>query len=337
MKILAALFLSILAFLAIILFIPRINSFTTDKVKEELNSKQFYALTYDLFNQQILSNPALSQEPGINAIIQQAVTQDYLQQKIDQAITQSGAWIVGASQTPPTLSFNDLKQQLIDQHPQGAELEAALKELGQAPQNITSLPQVSDDPQAQAALEQVLSSQQTLQSFSQGDLTIHLEPYLGGLKLLYQITTVVLIVLPIIIILYAAFISLRQPTLADKLRTAGKFFTAIGLASFALVLLTHFIAISWGLASLQAQLIAALPILGILIQSFTTPLLHNFLTLGSVISLSIAAIGFILWGSSKFINSPSQPSSSQQHPNSDANPINKPAKDSTPSPTTPTI
>src|SRR6185437_5483790 len=54
----------------------------------------------------------------LNSFIQKKFTTYYIQNKVDTAMDSSSDWIQGKTQTPPVISFKDVKDDLNAQYPQ---------------------------------------------------------------------------------------------------------------------------------------------------------------------------------------------------------------------------
>jgi hypothetical protein len=88
-------------------------------VKESLQKSQIYTLTSAQISEQ-LNSPSIDTEIPLEiaSVITKQFTPVYLQEKFEKLIDDTEEWVIGKSQTPPVLSFSELKTTLHEKNPQ---------------------------------------------------------------------------------------------------------------------------------------------------------------------------------------------------------------------------
>src|SRR5690606_4945612 len=107
-------------------------------------------------------------ESQLSQLMLSQITPAYLQAKSEDVTTQIADWSTGRSTTPPHLSLNDLQEQIMAHSPESqAQLNQLLAELRQAQADQGGqLPQVAEDPESQAALEELFETGTNIQQLA---------------------------------------------------------------------------------------------------------------------------------------------------------------------------
>ena len=114
----------------------------------------------------------------LNAFMQKKFTPGYIQNKVETAMDSSTDWIEGKTQTPPVISFKDIKDDLTAQYP---DLLPSIEQTAQQLQE-----QQAQDGTTNQTDEQTIKSAQMLANLAKSDFTIKLNTYLSGLKNFYS-------------------------------------------------------------------------------------------------------------------------------------------------------
>lgn len=125
-------------------------------------------------------------------------TPDYIQKKTETALDTTTDWISGKTDTPPVLSFADIKQDLMTHNPMLlTNIETVLQ---QDSIQITNEHTTDNQLAKQQALSLQILSQ--LKSFLRSDFTIRLEKPLAGLRQSYRLVHILQPILLLLLCLY---------------------------------------------------------------------------------------------------------------------------------------
>lgn len=134
-------------------------------------------------------------------VLKNRFTNSYIKDKTEDTLDLATNWITGASETPPVISFAELKEDILAQYPQVLpELEEVAKEAKQQ-----AIANGSEDGQQTMDMMQGLDSISTL---AKSDFTIQLSSYLAPLKTLYNIIQLALPTSFVLMTIYLMFLLL---------------------------------------------------------------------------------------------------------------------------------
>ena len=196
---------SVFVFLTTILYTPDI----TPLLKSDLVKNNLY---HELSSKLGTIDTSNDSSALLGQFIQKKFTSDYLQQKIEKAMSDSDDWITGKSQTPPVISFKDVKDDLNTQYPQLLPTIQQAEE--QMKQEEAQNPQVQQNSQAANDLSM-------MDYLVKSDFTIPLGKYLVGLKNFYSTIRILEPILGIILTLCLFFQYLMNKTWRLRLKWLG--------------------------------------------------------------------------------------------------------------------
>jgi hypothetical protein len=174
----------------IIAAIPLLNGFGSTKVKASLVQEGTYT-TLSSTAQSYAANLSFGEAESpinIGALIQQELTPTYVQTKTESMIDQTDAWVTGKSVAPPTLSFNDLRDQVLAKNPlaqgQLTEFQSYIQQAQADPALLEQLG--GQNPEAADTLSQLMNQSGSSQSFGAGDFSLSLAQPLAGLPVIHR-------------------------------------------------------------------------------------------------------------------------------------------------------
>lgn len=171
-------------FLTMIVFMPPINT----TIKQQLVKVN----AYEKISEQLRTlSTDDADSAAVNSILQRVLTPQYLQGKLEPTIDMSYSWIVGATSTPPVISFKDIKEDIVRQNPQLlSTIEQMSKEMKDAPSDAKAM----DGQPAEAAdaaspdqqqTEEMTKSIDQMAALAKSDFTFPLDKQLLGIKSFY--------------------------------------------------------------------------------------------------------------------------------------------------------
>lgn len=236
----------------LLLLVPKFNNFGPEAMQGQLRQNNVYPQLSQILQQSSLEDTSSSSINGdatnqAFVIFRSALTADYLESKVGDIITDSSAWITGATEDAPKVSFNDIRDQVIDSYPaaqtQIEELQAELKRAQTSvdTDNISAdgVPGLSGDGSASSdEIAELLAQADSLDNFASGDFTLELENSLKPAKDIYWYYWISMPVagVGLLLILVAIFFLGRNWT--SSFRWTG--WTLIAAAAFNLILAVIF-------------------------------------------------------------------------------------------------
>ncbi len=160
----------------------------------------------------------------LNSFIQKKFTEDYIQNKVDKAMDSSSDWIQGKTQTPPVLSFKDIKDDLNAQYPQ------LLPSIEQMSQQLKE--QEAQNGTTNQTDSQAIQSAQMLSNLAKSDFTIKLNTYLVGLRNFYSAVRILQPILGILIAFGIILLGLLNKTWKSRFKWIGITLFLSGLWGF---------------------------------------------------------------------------------------------------------
>jgi hypothetical protein len=190
MKILITLFFTfcfpVFIFLTTVLY----TSDITPLLKSDLVKNNLYS---HLSSQLGTINTGSDSSALLGQFIKNKFTANYLQQKVEKAMNDSDDWVTGKSQTPPVISFTDVRDDLNAQYPQ--LLPAVEQAAEQMKQEEKQNPQLQQNPQAANDLNMI-------DYLAKSDFTVPLNSYLISFKNSYTTIRILQPALGILLILF---------------------------------------------------------------------------------------------------------------------------------------
>jgi hypothetical protein len=210
MKFLLALFFTV--FFPIVIFLTTIlyTSDITPLLQKDLVKNHIYTQLSDQLSKLDTgdANSAI-----ISQFIQSKFTSDYLQNKVEKAMNDSDDWIKGKTNTPPVISFKDVKDALNAQYPQ------LLPGIIQAAQELKQ--QEAQNPQLAQQNPQATKNLDMIATFAKSDFTIPLNKYLVGLKNFYTAVRILQPILAILLLLSLILLGFMNKTWPARLKWIG--------------------------------------------------------------------------------------------------------------------
>lgn len=217
---LAALFFFIQTFPLVVLIATLLyGGFSTTALKEELAKSGMYekiiSFTKDSSDEENIDS--------VFAILQNHLNPDYLQIKIEGVVDDTTLWVTGKTETPPALSFKDIKD----------EIEA------NNPTLFTDMQQISQEMQTAVAAEngEMTRTNQPneLETFIKNDFSIPLKDTFAGIKQVYIVLTIALPVLSFLLILSLVGLGVLNKTWQKRSRWFGVTFLLAGTLGVATI------------------------------------------------------------------------------------------------------
>ena len=209
MKFLSALFFTLFFPLFIFLTTALYTSDVTPLLKSDLVKNKIYN---ELSSQLSKLDTGDSNSAIISQFIQSKFTSDYLRQKVETAMDSSDEWIKGQTNTPPVISFKDVKDELNAQYPQLLPgIEQASQELKQ---QEAQNPDLQRNPQAEKNIDMIAN-------FAKSDFTVPLNQYLIGLKNFYTSVRILQPILGIVLILCLILLGVMNKSWPQRFKWIG--------------------------------------------------------------------------------------------------------------------
>lgn len=163
--------------------------------------------------------------------VSKRLTPAYFQTKIESAIDDSANWITGKTQTPPAISFKELKEELQADHPE------IMQELQYTPTSAAlQKSHLSSQDQAR-----YLEQTKDLKAFTDANFTFSFGDKLDGIKVAYIFLQIALPLL-IVLLMFCIFLLAKQaisPPL--KFKWVGAAFLTSSIVGFGCILLLPYI------------------------------------------------------------------------------------------------
>jgi hypothetical protein len=206
--------LPVVVFLASLLY----GGFSPQILKEELSQTKVYERLLSSPNKEVSDNLILT-------ALAKRVTPSYLQNKIEDAIDDSYAWVTGTTKEPPLLSFKDLKEDIIANDPELSKLTSEFKEL----------------PKTQEAYESYPPQRETEINFVKNDFSFPLKDSLADIKQTHTVLSIILPVLIVLLILCLISLIVLNHSARSRFRWLGSAFLLGGIFGYLTLLLSQYV------------------------------------------------------------------------------------------------
>lgn len=227
MKALLFLFFTIATPIAVFLTTILYGGISNTVIKEELADAQIYTQIQNY----LPNNPESFESSEFETILRKHFTPEYTQTKVEDIIDESYGWITGSSTASPSVSFPEIKEDLLREHPELlSELSVLQNELQKQP-----LPEGLSDEEAlqiQAQMDQVEKNAASLNNFVQNDFSLPLEKNLKGIKDFYTLITIIYPILLVLLILSLVLLGYLNKTLSSRLKWIGSTLLVAGIFGF---------------------------------------------------------------------------------------------------------
>jgi hypothetical protein len=314
--------------LAVWLALPKFNGFTVRSLELALQQRQTYAQMSAIIQQQLnQQTPAAGDPVGqIGALVKGELTPSYVQTKLEDVLNQTSAWSLGQTQTPPSISFNDIQQKLLVKSPVSKlQIDAALSGLKTQQSHVgDKLPQVTGDAQAQQTIQQLLLSSDNLDRVANGDWTISLQQPLAALPAILKWYTIGLPVLVGLLLLDLVGAILLARGVTARLKTGAWVLLLTGLWNGILSAVFYYV-------FLRDTLIRFIPSSGIttdalrsFLNSLQASLFANYALTEAAVSVGLIVFGALLFVIAKIVKTPTLGPAPQLAGSVMAAPLSKP-------------
>jgi hypothetical protein len=172
----------------------KLNHFSAEMLKQLLIDRKVYLTIYTEMVKTIETSKKESNGDDplvlIGPFLKKEVTAEYIQQKTEQTIDDSQAWVTGKTTSPPVISFSDLKEKLVTKN---AKLIAQLKEL--------EAEYKKEKPKMDAESEEKMP-EINFSDWLEKEPVIPLVKYIGWLKPVYQLVQYGTIIFGLLLFVY---------------------------------------------------------------------------------------------------------------------------------------
>lgn len=282
MRILALIFFAttvpVFLFLTTILY----AGISDSDIKEALATNNAYSRLSDVV-QDFTIEDSTPETDQILSIVKERLTSSYLQGKTERAVDSSYQWITKSSDTAPTISFSEIKEDVIKKNPE------LLTFLDQQPTSQDS--------------EQINKMQIEFNNFVKSDFTVNLDTYLGGVKNTYSLLRIIHPVIGLLLFASLAIIVFQNKMWDQRLKWLGATFGITGVIGFVLV----------GLSTITFNTLAAFAlntshelvvVAGPIILSIASKFNDQYINLLASSSVGMFLLGAILFGATILFNRP---------------------------------
>lgn len=203
---------------------------TNDSIKAALANSNAYAKVSSYFSQK---DAAVAEEnQTFSDFASKRLSAEYFKDKTETAIDDVGDWITGKTQTPPGISFVELKNDLQQEDPQ----------LYENIQRITTAREMDEADLTEEQKKQYTNQIIHLRTFFHNDFTVPIGTHLEGFKTVYGYLGIALPVLVVIMLLCLVVIAIHSHGLPNKLKWLGATFLVSSLAGLVFILLHELLA-----------------------------------------------------------------------------------------------
>lgn len=232
MKVLLLLFFTFTAPLALFLATVMYSVNSTVELKKSLAESGVYAQIHSYLVKK--DAEAEAADELFATLVSSRFTAGYIQVKTEGVLDDANNWVIGKSKTPPSVSFKELRDDMVSNHPELLQYLENLPKYAKADQE-------GIDPEQKA---RIIKEAENMSSFVKNDFTIPLGNYLQGMKDAYRIFQ---IALPIwVILLIASLFSVYKLAgdQAAKWKWLGATFMTSALWGFGIIFFNRTIATS---------------------------------------------------------------------------------------------
>lgn len=156
------------------------------------------------------------------------ITPQYVKGKVEKAVDDSALWITGRTETPPIVSFKDIKDEFLASNP---DIQGSLEEMAEMPQEEYGEYGTNEDPQ------------ELMRSLSKNDFSYSLKDSLSSLRMGHTIISILLPVLAILMVVSIVLIIVLSPDGKSKFRWIGVTFLLSAVGGFLVFHVFQFIVI----------------------------------------------------------------------------------------------
>lgn len=283
MKLFALIYLVLATPVAVFLYTIFYGGINNTVLKNELARSKTYSAIAD-FAATIKPEDSDTSEDEILSVIKEHVTQSYVKEKTEELIDVSYNWVTGTTNTPPVISFKDIKDEIMAKNP---ELLSSLEDISKEAQAAGPSSDLSGDEQAQ-----MKQATQGISDLVKSDFTFSLEKQLSAVKSAYATLRILFFATLILLAVSILIIVLRANDLKSKMRWLAAAFAVAGVWGFIII------ALNVGITNVLTQLTTstsneaaniALPIVVAVVGKFVS----TFTTNQGILSIALILFGAV--------------------------------------------
>jgi uncharacterized membrane protein len=289
MRFLSAIFfifsLPVIVFLGAILF-GGVSSFT---IKQGLLTSNAYTIVSDQLGKQLDATSEEGTDVTVNTVIKAAknrITSTYLQAKTEKVIDDTVLWMNGKVSIPPTLSFSEIKDDIDAQNPD--LLPTLLKTMEEAKQQAQNAQQENPGNSGQSL------EYNSIGSFIENGFTVPLGKSLTILKQTRNQLFIAFMVLLILSLISLVFMVLFSHPMKKKLTYVGIVFLIAATYGYMFTFGSH-ITTAVLVAIIKSQSNQAVVYIAPILINLFTAFIKKYMEYQVLTSMSLAAIGIVLF------------------------------------------
>lgn len=164
-----------------------------------------------------------------SVLISKNLNSNYFQTKTEKVIDDSSLWITGKTNTAPTISFKEIKEELQQDN-------GFLNNVKRMPEIDVKQSDLNREEQAM-----YVAQQKQLIDFINGDLTISLADQMQGVKLVYSILQIALPILIGLLIVILFLIAKQAANIPSKCKWVGSTLLVSSIVGYICILLHQYI------------------------------------------------------------------------------------------------
>jgi len=289
MRFLASLFFILSIPIVVCLATIQFGGISESSVKKALAASG----AYDFASKQISSQLALPQgDSATNAIfriINNRITGNYFQEKVETLVDDSFAYIKGETKEEPVISFSEIKDDITAKNPQ--LLNSLTDIMTEMKNQQAQMPEMQDEMGNSSGKEE--EDSKSIEKFIQNDFKISYGKQLQGLKTAYTVIRIAFPVLILLDILYLFLLFFLSNTKRQKCAWLGSTLLIAGIYGYMYVFAGTFL-IDAILQALKTQQSPYVTILTPIITGLTVDFLALFKSYMTLVSIGGVSVGVVL-------------------------------------------
>ena len=241
-----------------LLLIPKLNGFGPDPLKDQLQQHNVYALFSQILQQSSSGSEGSQAEITDQALLvfRSALTPEYIENKSSEVIDDSAAWLTGPQEQPPSVSFNDIKEEVITAYPEAQlQIHDLTRQLKSAQQDLEGkeitpdgVPGINGDGSASSEeIAEMLKQAESLDNFASGDFRLELKSMLEPIRNVFEAYILALPILGVALLLLATAMMALGSGWPSRLKWVGWVFVISATFNILLSLLFSVAILSTGL------------------------------------------------------------------------------------------
>lgn len=200
------------------------NKTDKEEIKTELRKSGVYTQSAEELKKNLENTSENDTQDETDAmlspVLKLVITDDYIQGKTETFIDDMNDWIINKTETPPVVSFSDIRDKLLSQNP---EIKAQLEQM----QKEEMAQQITDQNTDLATNDETADQETTpieINQLMKSDFSLPVGKNLTWLKTTYQYSKLAFPVTGVLLLLLLAGIILLSENKVSKLRWTGSTF-----------------------------------------------------------------------------------------------------------------